>query len=241
MKASELISVSIDGNIKNPGTYNVSRGTLLQELYIIAGGLLGGASERGIVVQRKSLQEREVKSLKDARRIIINSLIASGNDGSDQAISFLNLLDQEVEEEFLGRISGDFSFGSKGANSLVLSEEDKIFIPNFTNTVSVLGEVLTPTSFIFEERKNINYYINQSGGFSNIADKGKIYIVGANGVSSSAQLTLFNRGYSPQPGDIIIVPKKLNRFQLTPAIAAATQILSNLAFASASLNAIQNQ
>ena len=46
--------------------------------------------------------------------------------------------------------------------------------------------------------------------------------------------------YVVQPGDTIIVPKEILKLSGLPLVESATQIISNIAFSAASLNAIQN-
>ena len=43
-----------------------------------------------------------------------------------------------------------------------------------------------------------------------------------------------------EPGDTIVVPRDIEKLSTIPMLSVATKIISEIAFAAASLNAIQN-
>lgn len=90
-----------------------------------------------------------------------------------------------------------------GPFDLVLQEGDEILIPNRMFTVKVLGEVGFPTSLVFEDGKNINYFVNRAGGYLEKADKKKTRVVYPNGLSLPNK-----RGSKVVAGSTIIVPLK---------------------------------
>ena len=83
----------------------------------------------------------------------------------------------------------------------------------YTNTVA------------FKEGKRLSYYLDQAGGYSNDANKSKVYIIYMNG--TVARANKHNRSLI-QPGCEIVIPKK-NKERLK-----TTEILS-LGSTSASL------
>ncbi len=86
---------------------------------------------------------------------------------------------------------------------LVLQNGDQVLIPDNMQTVKVVGEVGFPTSLIFENDKDIDFYVNRAGGYLDQADKGKSRVVWPNGMS------LPNKGGSRVvAGSTIIVPIK---------------------------------
>jgi protein involved in polysaccharide export with SLBB domain len=86
---------------------------------------------------------------------------------------------------------------------IILQDGDEILIPDRMFTVKVEGEVGFPTSLIFEEGKDINYYVHRAGGYLNKSDKKRARVVYPNGLS------LPNKGGSKVvAGSTIIVPIK---------------------------------
>ncbi|MCP4293198.1 MAG: hypothetical protein GY780_15345 [bacterium] len=86
---------------------------------------------------------------------------------------------------------------------LVLQNDDKLLIPAKMQTVKVIGEVGFPTSLVFENDRDIDYYVNRAGGYLEAADEDKSRVVWPNGMS------LPNKGDSRVvAGSTIIVPLK---------------------------------
>jgi len=86
---------------------------------------------------------------------------------------------------------------------IILQDGDEILIPDRMFTVKVEGEVGFPTSLIFEEGKDINYYVGRAGGYLQKSDKKRSRVVYPNGLS------LPNKGGSKVvAGSTIIVPIK---------------------------------
>ena len=50
----------------------------------------------------------------------------------------------------------------------------------------------------------------------------------------------FRRAYSISSGDTIVVPRDMNKLQPLPLVSIASRVISDIAFAAASLNAISN-
>jgi len=107
--------------------------------------------------------------------------------------------------EIQGRVSIDFVRLFKGKeqkSDLLLADGDMVFVPKRSLMVRVLGKVVNPGFLAYEPGKDYLYYINQVGGFSWGADKGKIKlikVVTGEWVKPDKNL---------QPGDVIWVPEK---------------------------------
>ena len=59
-----------------------------------------------------------------------------------------------------GRVIGDFS-NIETLKNTYLKSGDEIFIPKYTSTITVVGEVMNPGSMLWENKKNISYYIER--------------------------------------------------------------------------------
>ncbi len=86
---------------------------------------------------------------------------------------------------------------------IILSEGDRLYIPNQMFTVKVVGEVGFPTSLVFEEGLGINDYVNRAGGYLEMADKDRARVVWPNGLSLPNE-----GGNKVKAGSTIIVPTK---------------------------------
>ena len=91
---------------------------------------------------------------------------------------------------------------------IVLREGDIISIPKYSNTVAIDGAVMVPNTVSFMEGENIDYYINQAGGYADNAKKGKKFIVYMNGQVTRVK---GNGKKQIEPGCEIIVPSKSKR------------------------------
>ena len=125
------------------------------------------------------------------------------------------------------------------ASDVILKHKDVLIVPQFTQEVTVVGEVQYPTSHIFEEGAGRDDYIGRSGGLTANADKKRIYIVRANGAVSAGATTSkwFRRsqGLGVEPGDTVVVPLDVDRMPRLVLWQSATSILFNLALAAAAV------
>lgn len=239
------IKVLINGEVKFPGEYIVSRNTTLEQIYNIAGGISEIANKDGIFLSRVSNKEKEKQTYDKIKDTLVNAIINSINNniGSGDInldLSLVALLEKPIEN-FAGRISGDLSPGSFTAMKTYLENSDYIFVPPITNTISVTGEVQIPTSIVFNKNLSVKDYIDRSGGLSRLASARDIYIYKSNGESISLSNAFFSKKYNLVPGDTIVIPRNIDKVSTLPLFASISQILSNLTLSAASLNAIQNQ
>jgi protein involved in polysaccharide export with SLBB domain len=124
------------------------------------------------------------------------------------------------------------------ARDVVLEDGDVLMVPGPMQSVTVLGEVQSPTSILFEDGLSRDDYINLSGGMTRRADADRIYIVRANGqVSAGGSRKWFSASdTSVEPGDTIVVPTDIERMRPLPLWSAVTTIIYNMAVAVAAVN-----
>ena len=97
-------------------------------------------------------------------------------------------------------------------DDLVLRQGDVLLIPQYDNTVKVSGEVLFPNTVTYTAGKDVKYYINQAGGYSEEGRRRKTYIIYKNG-----QVSRVRKGAKPEPGCEVVVPTKVHRDYTTKA------------------------
>ena len=238
---TDLISVSISGQILNPGTYKLSSSTTLNELYVLAGGFLKNSFDDGIILSRESVKENQKLAILEARTILADSLLQKSTT-SDGAIEDINAFIQLADVvQPTGRITGKFKPDTDFAKTFLLSNGDNIFIPAINSEVTVEGEVLNSTSFLYDENMSLKNYIDAAGGYSNYADKNAVFVIRANGVAVKVDRNIFSgNALDIQQGDTIVVPRDLDQIEGLPLVQVATNIISDIAFSAASLNAIKN-
>jgi len=138
---------------------------------------------------------------------------------------------------------------------LELENGDTLTIPQMPGVVHVVGEVFNATSLLYEDDGTVGYYLNRVGGMTKEADKKQVSVIKADGtVVSVAQ---GNRGkllfWDPQtnswsfggfmsrrmePGDTIVVPRKIDKYLHLRMTKDITQIIFQIAVAAGVVFAI---
>jgi hypothetical protein len=125
--------------------------------------------------------------------------------------------------------------GAQG--DLVLKGGDRLIIPRSTQEVTVLGEVQYATSHIYKSGLSRDDYVSLSGGTTQRADKGRIYIVRADGSVVAGGSAWFRGGTADvKAGDSIVVPLDAEKMRPLPFWTAVTTIIYNLAIAAAAVS-----
>jgi protein involved in polysaccharide export with SLBB domain len=91
---------------------------------------------------------------------------------------------------------------------LYLNNGDRVFIPEFMQTVKITGSIQNPFSITYQTGKSAKYYIDRSGGFNSDAHKKKTYVRYANGTTNVTKGFIVKRYPDVQPGSQIVVPQK---------------------------------
>jgi protein involved in polysaccharide export with SLBB domain len=94
-----------------------------------------------------------------------------------------------------------------------LRDGDELIIPKKTNYVVVSGEVFNPTAVNYLPGRSARWYLSQSGGVTQIADKNAVFVIRADGSVLSAKNNSGLWSGDPmnavlKPGDSIVVPEK---------------------------------
>lgn len=248
---SEQEQVTLVGEVRFPGTYPIKRGETLRSVLDRAGGLTSLAFAGGSVFTRRELKEREQQQIDRLTERLQSDLTstalqaAAANQGqAGQALAVgQSLLSQLKSAEAVGRLVIDLKqvAGSPvgSVHDVVLREGDQLIIPKQKQEVTVIGEVQTNTSHFFRDNLARDDYISLSGGLTRKADRGRIYVVRADGsVISNENRGWFRRSgqVAMRAGDTIVVPLDTERMPALPLWQAVTGILYNLAIGAAAVN-----
>ena len=192
-------NVAVEGEILFGGSYAMtSREERLSDLINKAGGTTNYAYLRGAKLTRIA-NASEKKRMGDVIRLMSRQL----------GEAMIDSLGIRVEDHFTVGIDLEKAIANPGSTAdIVLREGDVISIPKNTNTVTINGAVMVPNTVSYIAGKNIDYYLNQAGGYSENAKKSKKFIVYMNG-----QVTKVKGSGKKQiePGCEIIVPSKAKK------------------------------
>jgi hypothetical protein len=125
---------------------------------------------------------------------------------------------------------------AKTSSDIALRDGDVLIIPKKTNFVMVSGQVFNPTAVSYQPGKSAKWYLSQSGGLTQIADKSAVFVIRADGSVLAAKN---NSGFwlgDPlntvlKPGDSIVVPERAPRIAARnwAPILQAAQVASSVA------------
>ncbi|TDF39520.1 polysaccharide export protein [Alteromonadaceae bacterium M269] len=233
-------SVELVGEVVFPGTYQIKKNETLSQLIKRAGGFTQEASARAAIFTREELREREKLNIERTVEAIREQIIASNVTG-DQNTKVIDydeankVLDDLLAVEPIGRLVIDLEAIRDGNvnEDIILKDKDKLYIPSVSPSISVIGEVFVPTTHIMNSKLTLTDYLNSSGGSTKKADNKNIYIVKANG---SVVIPKRNRAfwfggkgntYNLEPGDTIVVPRKVVDYQKIGAWRTAAEIIYN--------------
>jgi protein involved in polysaccharide export with SLBB domain len=194
------ITVSINGEILNPGVYTLtSRSEKVSDLLKRAGNVLYTANIAGAkLVRRNYYGNTDLE--------VVEKIAASSAKDSSGVI-----LEQERKPYREVSIALTKIMNSPGSKEDILLEEgDQIIIPAIDNMVSVSGEVFKPLSLSFEKSKNLRDYLYDAGGITKSGNKKRIFVVYPNGKAATTKhvLLIFRKYPEITAGCKIFVPKE---------------------------------
>jgi polysaccharide export outer membrane protein len=238
-------TVKISGEVRFPGEYVINKGDTLQTLIDRAGGFLPTAFFRGAIFTRDSIKDLQKRQLESSVRKLKNDSLyllsqpKSVGESEGEKLGILKVIDSLVDEMRDFEPNGRVSIDIENERGFLLENGDSLHIPTKIETVSVIGEVLNPNTFFFENQKEIEYYLDKSGGLNHKADIDNIYIVHPNGEAEKYETGfLFGFGAGVETGDIIVVPLKIETSSYTNIAKDVTQILYQLAITAVSLKTV---
>tara|TARA_X000000950_G_C13916462_1_gene661263 strand:+ start:1600 stop:4188 length:2589 start_codon:yes stop_codon:yes gene_type:complete len=246
----EVFSISLEGAFVSPGIYGVKQGETLSQVITRAGGYKKNAYPYGGVLARKSVAENEkIAFMRSADQLeqSIATAISSGrisSVGGDPtlALSSISRLITNLENiDPIGRVVTEFDLDliqRSPEKDLLLEPGDRIFVPERSSTITVSGQVLSPTSFSFNPTYKVKNYIDLAGGYSEEADRKRTLVIYPNGIASRVR----NWPNSPDlaPGTTLVVPRDPNPFDWLVFSQILFPIISNFATSAAAIAALGN-
>ena len=243
--------VTIKGEVKYPGVYVIKKGEKLADVIKRAGGFTKNAYLYGAVFTRESIKRMQEKRLKNMiyklkKKVAI--IAASAKEVGQKNLNAKDLMDaidnlaiQAEKLKPIGRIAIKLDRNlTKFENSpydITLENNDTLYIPTKPDSVIVMGEVLTPSAFVYTTDSALKY-IKLAGGKTSVADD-IYFVVHANGFTDKGEFgRWFNDDIKVKPGDAITIPIQIKTATWYGIAKDITAIVYQLAITSASLKTV---
>jgi protein involved in polysaccharide export with SLBB domain len=245
--------VIVEGEVMRPGVYKLELNETIRSVLERAGGLTPNAYVYGTQLTRESAridQQKSLDELASTMEVQIRqsavSAAASANPGDlPQMLAAQEAIITQLRNT---RASGRVALPVKPKDKdytdfpdMVMEDSDRLSIPHVPSTVSVVGDVYNPGSFIYEPRNSAGAYLDIAGKGKPQSDMRHAFVLRANGVVVAANNVngLFTGAKFERvrlyPGDQIVVPYKLPTGAFLRGLQGWTQISSQLALTAAAL------
>jgi len=220
-------SVAVKGEVQHPASYGIEPGERLSSVLKRCDGFTPQAYPYGAVLLREDVRELENKSHLElvsrlkAEQSYLKAMPENDGDQREAKLTAIAQTDTALQQlesiTPVGRvvihIPSDLNRLANTPADIPLRAGDVLIIPKKANYVVVSGQVFNPTAVSYLPGRSARWYLSQSGGLTQIADKNGVFVLRADGSVISAKN---NSGFwsgDPmnavlKPGDSIIVPEK---------------------------------
>jgi polysaccharide biosynthesis/export protein len=196
-------SVAITGQVRYPGRYSLKTKTdRVSDLLARAGGLTSEAYPQGVQFYRSYTGGRPTGG--DPLSPVLAEprpyLTAGGRDSVRRSVPERVGID-------LSKVMDDPGF----RDNVVLVGGDSIHIPEFDPVIMVRGAVNSPGPVAYEPGRNLDWYVDRAGGYTQTGDQGHAYVTQPNGEREGVKRKpiLSDKVPRPQPGAVVYVPAKI--------------------------------
>jgi protein involved in polysaccharide export with SLBB domain len=246
-------SISVKGEVSHAGTYGIEQGERLSSILKRAGGFTANSYPYGAVLERVQVREFSEKNRQDMIHRIEagGNLNVSGNlTGQEQAALAQAAMQQQQQvltalrnQAPSGRlvihISSDIRRWQNTSADIEVRAGDVLLIPKRPNFVLISGQVYNASAVSYAPAKNAGWYLQQTGGPTNLADKKNIFIIRADGSvighSGSVGSGFWHGNVLStrlEPGDSVVVPEKfISGSSAWKEVMTTAQFISSMAIA----------
>jgi protein involved in polysaccharide export with SLBB domain len=221
-------SITIQGQIRFPGSYGFTEGERLSSVLRRAGGLRDSAYAEGAVLVRTQVRQLEEKSRQELIRQIESTSAAArvsptvAGNGGGNALQLIKMQQDQVLAELknhpsAGRmvihISADIDTWANTPADIEVRSGDVLTIPKRPGFVLVTGQVYNATALTYAPGRTAGWYLSHAGGTNTAANRKEVFIIHANGsVVGRRSGGLFGGDVLStrlSPGDVVVVPQKI--------------------------------
>jgi protein involved in polysaccharide export with SLBB domain len=218
-------SIAVKGEVVHPGAYGIRPGERLSSVVERAGGFAPSAYPYGAILERAQVRELEMKQ-RDEMILRVKDL-----ENQLRAMPETDPREKEVKRAALEqyqatltqlstnppvgrvaiRISSNMAHWKNTVEDVEVRSGDTLIIPKTPSYVMVSGQVFNPTAVSYRPGKSAKWYLGQSGGPTEMANKKAIFVIRADGSVIGAKDSLWSgnsMGAVLYPGDTVVVPEK---------------------------------
>jgi protein involved in polysaccharide export with SLBB domain len=250
--------VHLEGEFNNPGVYDIEPGETLRHLIQRIGGFTAQAYLYGSDFTRESTRVAEQQRMDQYSGSLEQSVQRNGAAGAS-ALDPTAAAEAKIQNEHdkamvesmkglraTGRIVLEVKPNAVNVEALpdvVLEDGDTMLVPFRPATVNVIGSVYNSNAFVYRPGKTVGDYLRLAGGATRSGDKGREFVIRADGSTISRQQhsTLFSGSFDStklMPGDSIVVPVKLDRGATLRALRDFSTIFGQVGLAAAGFSAV---
>ncbi|WP_444935005.1 SLBB domain-containing protein [Microbulbifer sp. JTAC008] len=235
----QSISVSVSGELDGPATYVLPYGATLDQL-LAQLSFRDNADRDSIQLYRSSVAERQRAALdRSLDALQMEVLTRQPNTDlektaqKDNAMMIQNFIEQARKAKPRGQV---VIANNPNAAKMLLEDGDELVVPLKSSTVSIVGEVIFPTSLVYNKKRTLEDYIELAGGFANNANRDELVILHLDGTISRIDDRDFDNrlGRRLRPGDEIMVMPKIQSSELQ-VTKDVTEILYRIAVGTAAV------
>jgi polysaccharide biosynthesis/export protein len=249
--------VQIEGEVNAPGVYRMAPGETLRDAVKKAGGLGSHAYLFASELLRESTRKKREERLQQMvqrmqRELTARSGSVLGNSPEEEQQERQRIQEQQALLARLEQLkpTGRIVLELKPMDdtldavpAMALEDGDRFFIPSRDDTVQVLGSVYNENSFRYRAGKNLSDYLNHAGGPTRDGDKGRLFVIRADGsvVSRQQYNTVWSNrfdGLKLMPGDAIVVPERYRTTTFMRELKDWSQVFAQFALGAAAIKVL---
>ena len=195
----ENYKVTVDGEVKYPGTYPLSKDiTKLSTVIEWCGGFTEYASLANAQVYRATVSREDVELEK--------LLSLRGNISVEDSSYYLIESELHIRHEVVNVDFKKLFVDKNSAEDVYLKDGDFVSVPSIRKTIYVFGQVTNPGNVPFVPDQGYEYYVQKCAGFTDNARKGDVMII-----KRSTHQWLVPSETKIEEGDYVWIPKKIER------------------------------
>ena len=196
------IHVFVNGEVRYPGIYNIPRGTSVQYVLNLAGGITHNAYEEGIYIKRRMKRQDLYERVSEFNLYIIDST------------------NRYMPDSLLSLLKGRIMYSLPATSGTRLEDGDTVFVPSKTHFIYITGATVQPHSIPYTNEIKLQDVLDNTP-LLRLADKKHAFAVGINGEIHFKNL---------YPGDIVFIPfKKETSHKILENLTDISSIIYQLA------------
>lgn len=225
---AQQLAVRVEGAHEGPSVFTVQRGsTVGQVLAQVPIDPL--ADQSSIYIRRESVRRTQKAMLQDSLRRLERAALTApmrtpgeASARTQEAAFITQFVNRAKTIEPLGIVT----LNGQDRNRVLLEPDDVIVIPEYSQVVTIAGEVQAPQSILHGSGR-VADYIRAAGGFTTKADRGHVLVLRADGgIREDGRVA---------PGDRILVLPKMDS-KVFELVKDFTQILYQIAIAARAID-----